>query len=344
MSSTEKKELGQFYTKNAEYIVGNLLSIFPSTATIVDPFAGEGDLIRLLPFSVIEEYDIDPKRGTTIRQDTLLNPPNYKSKWILTNPPYLARNKTKNKMLFNKYQLDDLYKISIKTIIGCKGGVLIVPINFFSCRDGSVRNQFLNNYRVIKVNVFEEQIFSDTTYTICSFSFVEKSFAEVSSSVSFTFFPSLENKDIQISEENSYIIGNEIYNLPKGRVRVSRLLKDKESSGYISNIKLYAIDSGSNKGRIRLEYEPDHFYGKSTDRGFATLVFSEELTHSEELSIIWKFNENLEKYRERYHSLFLTNFRNSTVSYARKRIDFDLAYRIISNLLVANLKNPFELD
>ena len=154
----------------------------------------------------------------------------------------------------------------------------------------------------------------------------------------------MENKDIQISEENSYIIGNEIYNLPKGRVRVSRLLKDKESSGYISNIKLYAIDSGSNKGRIRLEYEPDHFYGKSTDRGFATLVFSEELTHSEELSIIWKFNETLEKYRERYHSLFLTNFRNSTVSYARKRIDFDLAYRIISNLLVANLKNPFELD
>ena len=46
-----------------------------------------------------------------------------------------------------------------------------------------------------------------------------------------------------------------------------------------------------------------------------------------------KFNEKIESYRTKYNSLFLTNYRESSKNYSRKRISFDLAYNIISYLL-----------
>ena len=39
------------------------------------------------------DYDIDPKNDKTTTKDTLLNPIDYTNKWIITNPPYLARKR-----------------------------------------------------------------------------------------------------------------------------------------------------------------------------------------------------------------------------------------------------------
>jgi len=167
-----KKELGQFYTTNAKYITQDLLN-FPKDVTVIDPFAGNWDLLNLLENDKIG-YDIDVKNKETINRDTLLNPINYKNKWIITNPPYLARNKSNNKVLYNKYGLDDLYKIAVKTLIGSEGGLLILPINFFSSEDNVVRKEFLKQYEVKRVNVFLESVFNDTSYTVCSFFYKKK--------------------------------------------------------------------------------------------------------------------------------------------------------------------------
>jgi hypothetical protein len=107
-----KQELGQFYTTNYKYILQNL-SIPPNITTIIEPFCGNADLLEFIPDKSkysLECYDIDPKHPFIIKQDTLLNPPNYNNKFILTNPPYLARNKSKSKTLFDKYNTNDLYK------------------------------------------------------------------------------------------------------------------------------------------------------------------------------------------------------------------------------------------
>ena len=45
-----------------------------------------------------------------------------------------------------------------------------------------------------------------------------------------------------------------------------------------------------------------------------------------------KFNEFLNKNRNKYHSLFLPNYRESN-DIARKRISFDLVFKIIGYLL-----------
>ena len=59
-----KKKLGQFYTTNYEYIL-NGLYIPDNIKKIIEPFAGNGDLLNFINNNVeIEKelYDIEPKK------------------------------------------------------------------------------------------------------------------------------------------------------------------------------------------------------------------------------------------------------------------------------------------
>lgn len=85
--------------------------------------------------------------------DTIKNPPKYKDGFIITNPPYLSRNKSDNKEMFDKYDVNDLYKCHIKDLLTNHpiGGIIIIPLNFFcSIRqmDIELRKKFLNTYKI----------------------------------------------------------------------------------------------------------------------------------------------------------------------------------------------------
>lgn len=194
----KKVKYGQFYTKRSQYIIGNLINDLPKDLTVVEPFCGEGDLLIFEnPFEI---YDIEPKIATCTVRDTLLNPPDYTGKLVVTNPPFLAKNKNKDKTIYERYDVGDLYKASIKTILKCEGGILIVPLNFLCDEDDKIRNLFFENFDLIRLNIFEETVFDDTTYTICSFSFKRK----------------LEKSDVDTIECNFYPSGKtEFFDLKK---------------------------------------------------------------------------------------------------------------------------------
>jgi hypothetical protein len=108
-SKKEKAIKGQFYTVLSSYILSDL-PIPPIGSKIIEPFAGSGELLNWLEEndinssnSLIEAYDIEPKRDDIQYRDTLKEPPNYNDSWIITNPPYLARNKNENKEIYNMY-------------------------------------------------------------------------------------------------------------------------------------------------------------------------------------------------------------------------------------------------
>jgi len=72
----QKQKLGQFFTTNYEYILQGF-SVPNNIEKIIEPFVGNGDLLKFLPMDrefKILEYDIDPKRPTTIKQDTISYP------------------------------------------------------------------------------------------------------------------------------------------------------------------------------------------------------------------------------------------------------------------------------
>ncbi len=331
--SNLKKQYGQFYTTNSHYIINTLINDVPSDTMLIEPFVGAGDLVKLFPTHFFDIYDIEPKIEGTIQRDTLNNPLDYTDKWVITNPPYLAKNKNKDKSLYEKWNVSDLYKASLKSFISCDGGIVIIPINFFSDEDNEFRKEFLSKYKVINLNIFEETVFDDTTYTVCSFSFKKED--NIEQNITATLYPKMSNISITIKYDEGYRFGNEFYEILNAykEHNINRLQKEGKHNKPNSNIKLRAIDTGSNDGRIKLFMDSNHLYAKNTERTHATIILPREYSIVEQNKICDMFNDTLEHYRNKYNSLFLTNFRNSTEHYSRKRISFDVAYYLINYCL-----------
>jgi hypothetical protein len=333
----DKKKLGQFYTTNYDYILQNL-NIPNKTKTIIEPFAGNGDLLSFLKKKYkIECYDIDSKKEFIIQKDTLLNPPEFNNKFVLTNPPYLARNKNSDKTIYDKYKQNDLYKCFISILINnkCDGGILIIPLNFWCSirkNDIELRQRFLNIYSVLIMNIFEEKVFEDTSYTICSFQF-EKKIKE--KTIECYIYPSKNKINFNLNELNNYTLGGEIYNLKQDiNIKIERLTKKNKSSEYKTSILLKCIDDNI-KNKIRLEISEKDYIDETENlslRSYATLVINPKLNLEEQIELVKKFNNFLEKERTKYNSLFLSNYRDSN-TIARKRISFSLAFEIINYLL-----------
>lgn len=309
-------EKTKHYTTKAQEICGNLLKYVPKEV-LVDPFCGEGDLLSLFPDHLWECYDIENK-GFNIVQDTLLRPPCYANKWIITNPPFLAKNKANNKAIFNQYQVDDLYKAALLSIMEAEGGIIILPTNFITDeRSSRVRTMFLDQFRILEMNVFTEPIFETTTYSVCSFAFQRKEKKKETQNFL------INGNAISLYPEYGYRLAGEVFDkLRKVNSVFSRFTNT--STSFITNIKLYALDSRD--ARIRLEYDTEHYCGKPTDRIFATLTCAQEIPEDEQKELIRLFNAFLEDFRKKYYDLPLTNYRD----FNRKRIGFTFAYQILS--------------
>jgi len=353
MAASEiKKSRGQFYTTNSEYILWNAPQPSSGINRIIEPFAGKGDLIEWIKTQSwatslpIIGYDIEPKYDNIILQDTLRTPPNYENSWVITNPPYLARNKCGDKQIFDMYNTNDLYKCFIKSITGtntCLGGIMLIPAGFFfSSRDldTQCRSSFMQKYIVRKVHYFEESVFEDTNTTIVAVFFEKSAEKLTEQNVEWVRFPTKESRVFKMTENdgNQWIIGGEIYCLPDSnaiqiRRHVEELpLKEGEQQTYIT---LRALDSGKAGGEICLEYKPGYIYpAKDCSRTYATLRINgiPPLSEEEQKLLCAKFNSFLNEKREQYWSLFLPQYRESK-EYARKRIPFELTYLIVRNII-----------
>ena len=343
---TTKQKLGQFYTTNYDYILQNLY--IPENITkIIEPFAGNGDLLNFIKNKdnyKIECYDIEPKKDYIIKKNTILDPPDINNSFILTNPPYLARNKSTDKELFDKYKTNDLYKCFIEILIinECLGGILIVPLNFICSirkNDIDLRKKFISKYNIITLNIFEEQVFEDTSYTICSFQFEKK---EQEKEIKVHIYPSNINFNIKLNKNNNYTIGGDIYNLEQNeKYKIDRATKLYDNKDNFTNILVKCIDDTINN-KIGLKIIDDKIRDKYIDntpklsaRSYAILVIKPKITITQQEKLVELFNNFLNEKRENCNSLFLSNYRESK-DIARKRISFTLVYEICNYLLNIN--------
>ena len=333
----------------------------PASSNIIEPFVGNGDLIRWCESQKIANsitcYDIQPPESSYATnifiQDTLLHPPSYEDKFIVTNPPYLAKNKTKmlsHANVFAKWNTSDLYKAFIKSF--CQqnpaGGVIIVPLNFLCDAKGTeAREQFLSKFKIRRINIFEDSVFEDTSYTVCSILFTASKEHITSTDIPAVIYPTRKKIFISLSERYGWKIGGEIFNSDgENKYKISRLTssnisphskcaRDKslrpEKPNKITNLLLHCVDGkGQNKeSMIRLELNPVPLFGKDTDRSFCTLVVDPPINQQQQIELVAKFNTELDFLRKKYHSLFLTNFRE----FGRKRISFSTAFNILQACL-----------
>lgn len=326
-----KKELGAFYTTNVDHILSGY-EHYVGGKNVVDFAVGDGDLTKWAENNgaqSITGFDINPEaKGLSSKdhvKDTILESLDTEGKFILMNPPYLARNKTKNKEPFDKHGVNDLYKASIMNLIkhGAEEGILIVPSNIFFDEDVEFRKKLYSTWEIKDVIIFDTAVFEDTTVRVTSFYFKKGS------------TNSLEGKPLDTSPEGKLRPGKEWYSFIQQPtdVKIERLLLEKSPSEgmFITNIKLFATDTGTEEGRIHCEVAP-LYYGKGTDRNFATIVSSVPLTEEEQKEVCKDFKESLEYFRNKYKSCFLTNFLASKTT-ERKRISFSSAYKLLSVII-----------
>jgi len=370
-----KKQLGQFFTTNSDYILEGL-QVYIKSKKVTDPFAGSRDLMSWAKkhgAKSVFGFDVDKKYadGKIVKENDSLNNP-YKYNFVITNPPYLHKNKAdKNtKELYfsgeNSY-FEDLYQVSLKSILNSEEGIIIVPLNFLSAENSEkIRNIFFDKFDIVKLNIFNQQVFDDTTYNVISFYYRKKIGFRNKIIVDTNIFPEKTKISFELSKDFGWQLGGEFIsriNLAKNVLGIYRLTTDRIKNGpfkikmAFNNIKdieeypvdkdfknsienniifLRAIDSKNGK-KIQLEdirkYKVHGLVGKNTSRNMAHLFLSKSITINEQGKLVRYFNEELEKARKEYMSLFLTNFRDNN----RKRISFEFAYKLLNYVYIDKL-------
>jgi len=365
-----KKSLGQFFTTNSDYILQGL-ERFIENKNVTDPFAGNGDLTKWARKNKCKKvigFDYDKKLiddKYIFYNDSINSPKRYK--FIVANPPYLHKNKASGeikKSFFsgNHSVFEDLYQVSIFSIFNSEEGILIVPLNFLSADNSNkIRNIFFEKFEIIKMNIFLEQVFDDTTYNVISFYYRKKKDISDINNVCATIYPEKKKIKFSVDKQSNWKLGGSFINKiknTKNNLKIRRLTESCLQTGNyeidvaIQNIKeikkinvdestkkiidknilfLRAIDSKNGK-KIQLEnitkYNTKALVGKSTSRNMAHIIFGEEVPIKEQEELMTKFNNELNKNREKYFSFFLTNFRDN----GRKRISFDFTYRLLNYL------------
>ena len=355
----DKKKYSQFYTTNYKEILQDL-KIPNDTKKIIEPFVGEGDLLSFINKKVnIETYDIcQPKNNITTdnitftKRDTLNNPPDYKGTFIITNPPYLARNKSSDKKIYDKYKTNDLFKCFLLSLINDppNGGIIILPLNFF-CNlrksDIELRDKFFKTFDILTLNIFKKQVFKDTSYQICSFSF-KLNLNKKKNNIIINKIIFRSNKDkilnnVKVSKSDKWLIGGEIYSLELNKdLKIYRYLeRDKKKTTVNTHFYIETIDSSPSvrlaerKQNIKLTINKEIFYGKNTSRTIASINTNMKILHEDQKEICKIFNELLNSYRDKYDSLFLINYRDNN----RKRISFTLVYELLNYSIMKFIKD-----
>lgn len=365
-----KKQLGQFFTTNSDYILQGL-ERYIREKVVIDPFAGNQDLIKWAKKNKCRKiigYDCDSNfidNKSVYFNDSINSPKIYD--FVCTNPPYLHKNKAapdiKDKFFSGKNGIfEDLYQISINSILKSKEGILIVPLNFL-CAENSkrIRDLFFEKFEIVRLNIFSRKVFDDTTYNVISFYYRRKKNLIPQNEIKATIYPEKKQISFIIEKVYNWQLGGDFINRMKNtrnELGIFRLTEDYLNSGEyeveiaLQNIKdrkllsisrdikkllennilfLRAIDSKGGK-KIQLEDIRDYnlagLVGKNSSRNMAHLIFRKTIPVCEQLKLMKKFNQVLNENREKYFSFFLTNFRDNN----RKRISFDLAYKFLNYL------------
>ena len=167
VAQRENRSKGRYYTNfNVfEYsLVQEWFANIPNIeeTKILEPFAGECSIPKMLPNYKWSCFDVEPHKGDckVIKRDTIYNfPKGYRV--CVTNPPYLAKNSaTRRRLQYPDCEFDNIYKYCLKLMLdNCQYVAAIIPDSFI--QSGLFTDRL---YGVISL---PEKVFEDTEYPVC---------------------------------------------------------------------------------------------------------------------------------------------------------------------------------
>jgi hypothetical protein len=165
-----KVATGRFLTLKDSWLQPQVLEFMRRCAprTVLDPFVGGGDLLRVAARSIdCSIQGLDVQETEWPRNDSLERIPPLADGLILTNPPYLAKHSAKRKGVFERVEQyyrasgrDDLYQVALdKCLDACGKVVAIVP--------ETVINSGYDLRHAVHVTVLHDNPFADTETPVC---------------------------------------------------------------------------------------------------------------------------------------------------------------------------------
>jgi hypothetical protein len=313
---SDKVGLGQYFTVKNIWLKKHILDFILSLKinTIVDPFAGAGDLLSIfdkLNYKIIG-FDIDDKLSWTIN-DSLNGIPMVNSAMIVTNPPYLTNYSARRKNIYDKVGKyldgtthDDLYQVAIEKCFDYDYGVMIVPETF-------INSNFPKN-RLHSITILEENPFGDTENPVCIICF--------------------DNRSKDISEVKVYKNDEEIgdlmfFNNLRKKSTGSIKIKFNSKNG---NIALRAVDTTNPLKGISFMKKEELDYDLKGIKHSSRLITLVEINNVDDNleKFLQKSNEILNSFRFNTKDVLLSPFKgNMKNGQRRRRLDYGTARSIL---------------
>ena len=306
-----KGESGRFYTENSKgnnpfaheaFIQWARNANLPEES-MLEPFAGRNSIIDLLrSLDLCHEfkaYDILPAREDVQYRDSLADFP-VGHRVCVSNPPWLARNvATRNRLDFPKGIYQDLYQFCLeRCLANCQWVALLLPESF------------------IRTNLFRERLTDVISLTF-------ETFRETTHPVALALFAPNEVPQTRVWS-GAHLVGDlsEI-EAHKPKINQECFVRFNDPNG---NVGLYALDN-TREESIRF-CEPEEL------GSYQVVESSRAITKI--LTVrprIKEWNDFLKEFRRQTHDVLLTPYRGLRADgMYRRRLDYDLARRIIQNV------------
>lgn len=305
----------------------------PQGSIVAIPFATLQLIDWLGPGYINMAYASEPRTSQIFNRDCFLTPPKYAGSYLLSYPPWLRRNDTEDKSIFDRYNSDNLYKCFIKTILNDPplGGTIIVPLSFLTgTRDSEIkrRNKFLQIYKIKQLHIYNETLIN--SYIPMVLTFVRRndpsSRQEVINPV---FYPSLKQYTWFIRDSTALENQNPFFETPyfgdfrpiKKTVHISLF----QQTDIDTNPPLYFCKSETSTSQIGLSDENREHNVRIKIRGFLSKRLQQR--------IIKDFNVWARNWIHKTGGIFLKYIcvKDKKQSYMSSELAIDTIERIIWN-------------
>ena len=335
-----KQRKGQYFTTKASDLLAGLeKKVWKSV--VCEPFAGGGDLVEWCYNNAavgVKAYDIDPQNDTVVLNDSILDPWYDGCDMIVTNPPYLSRNKNKDKRPYEQWGQSDLYKCHLASIVASdiEQGILILPSNFISESNSKIRDLFFSRFKLNFVKYYRYPVFDDATTGICVIHFSRWTPQAHMVVVIETHYPDRAvSKDFLLKNEYGWLPGLEFFEYifaDPDPLNVE-ILRDGAGTNIVISLLTYGkLPLGAHYNDAEPIYaEPKVF---TTYQVKLPIDISED----DQRRVVSMFNNKLNRYQEKYESLFLANYMGAEQKIMSRRY----AALLLSRCIKETISSPLE--
>ena len=334
-SQDDKQRQGQYFTTNAVTLLDGLEHRVRG-ATVCEPFAGGGDLVEWCRNNGAEDvkaFDIAPQNEATISNDSIHHPRYEGCHMVVTNPPYLSRNKNKEKQPYEQWGQSDLYKCHLASLVSSDldNGILILPSNFISESNSKIRDLFFSRFKLDLVRYYRYPVFDDATTGICVIDF---SRWVPTASMWVNFETHYRDK----IAKNKYELRGEYGWLP-GKTFFEHIYEDNDPldlkilrQGEGTNIIISLLTNG--KYPMGAHYnEGETIYAPAKTFTTYQVKADVDITPPQQREIVDTYNSVLGIFRSAYEEMFLANYMGAEQKIKSRRYSNLLLSRVIKDTL-----------